>query len=498
MKNKILIGMIVINLLSMISGFIRDSSIAIQMGATSISDVFMFIINLPTVLFSALGWVIMSTFIPIYTDIKMNQDDKRLNKFTNTFIKICLLICLMLVILLCFYNRVTINILAPGFYGDEFNLTKNLFFIIIPSLIFLGISFCIVAILNANKKMIWTSLLGVPINIITIFATIFIYPKYGIELTTLAITIGSIVPILIFMYPLKDTGFKLTKEFDLKDKNIKRTLTIIGPMIIGVMAQQINSMFSGAITSTLASGSLTSYNLANKIVNAAYSSIILIAISYVFPYLAQDYAEKLLDIFKEKVVNFIHLIFIVLLPITILIIELSEEIVILLYGYGNFTSEAINLTSNILVLSSIGIIFMGIRELLSRAYYGAQNTITPMKHNILGIVLNIILGICLARRYGVLGVAIASSGSIIVSTFTIIYKFKKDFSIPKQSILTYIKYFLLCIIVISATSFIRENLINTTNVFFTIILTSIFSLVIYIMALIIFRVDIKSYLNTFK
>lgn len=498
MKNKILIGMIIINLFSMISGFIRDSCIAIQMGATYESDIFMFIINLPIVLFSAIGWVIMSTFIPIYTDIKMNQSDEKLNKFINTFIKICLLICSTLVIVLCIFNKLTINILAPGFYGIAFTLTKNLFFIIIPSLIFLAILYCIVAILSANKKMLWTSLLGIPINIITIFAIAFIYPKYGIELTTFAITIGSFVQIFIFIYPLKSTGFKLSKDFDLSDNNIKRTITIIGPMIIGVMAQQINSMFSGAITSTLASGSLTAYNLATKIVNAAYSSIILIGISYIFPYLAQDYAENLVEKFKDKVVSFIHLIFIVLLPITILIIELSEEIITLLYGYGNFSSESISLTSNILILSSISIIFMGIRELLGRSYYGAQNTITPMKHNILGIVINITLGFYLSRVYGVIGVAIASSISVIVSTITILYKFKKDFCIPKQTLVIYIKYFILSIAIIIATKFIKNIFIHSMNDFFTIILTSIFSLIIYCVLLIIFKIDIKYYLKMFK
>ena len=497
MKNKVLIGMILINLFSMISGFIRDSSIAIQMGATSISDVFMFIINIPTVLFSALGWVIMSTFIPIYTDIKINEDNERLNKFTNTFIKVCVLVCLVLVVLLVVFNKASINILAPGFTGDEFKLTKNLFFIIMPSLIFLGVSSCIVAILNANKKMLWVSLLGVPINIITILATVFVYPKCGIKLTTLTITIGSIIQMLIFVYPLKSTGFKLSKEFDLKDKNIKRTLTIIGPMIIGVMAQQINSLFSGAITSTLESGSLTSYNLATKIVNAAYNSLILIGISYLFPYLAQDYAENLFERFKEKVLSFIHLIFIILLPVTILIIELSEEIITLLYGYGNFTAEAINLTSSILILSSIGIVFMGIRELLSRAYYAAKNTVTPMKHNILGIVINIILGIYLAKIYGVIGVAIASSVSVIVSTVTILFNFKKEFSIPKSSISIYIKYFLLSVMFIIITSFIRGILINNMDVFMTIVITGILSLIIYIILLVIFRIDVKSYFKKF-
>lgn len=490
-SKKTLIGMILINLISILSGFIRDSSIATSLGATATSDVFMFVINLPTVLFSALGWVIMSTFVPAYTDVMINSDTKKLNKFSNTFIKIVIIFTSFIVLMLFIFNNFVIKLLAPGFLGESYILAKRLFFIILPSLIFLSVSSCIVAILNANKKMIWVSMLGIPINIMTIIGVTVIFPNKGIDMATLMVFLGSVMQMILMLFPLNKTKFRFTNDFDLKDENIRKMIFMIGPMIISVMAQQINSLFGGAITSTLAEGSLTAYNLATKIINATYNSIILIGISYIYPYLSHDFASGMIEKFKNNISKSINLIFLVLMPITILLINLNEEIIAILYGYGKFTNDAIIITSKILMISSLGILFMGVRELLYRAYYSAKDTKTPMRYSIWGIVINIIGAITLAKKFDVIGVAIASSVSILISTILIYIKFKKEFNVVVFTPKLVIKYIIISGILFWSVKIIK-NFLNT-GIFTTSIFLGVSAIIIYSLLIIIFRIDIKQY-----
>lgn len=492
-SKKTLIVMVLINLISILSGFIRDSSIAISLGATATSDVFMFIINVPTVLFSSLGWVIMSTFVPTYTDVMINQDRKNLNEFSNTFIKVVVMFTSCIVLILLGFNKFMIKILAPGFLGDSYVLAKQLFFIITPSLIFLSISYCSVAILNASKKMIWVPMLGIPINIMTIVAVILIFPKYGIHMATAIVLVGSILQMILMTIPLIKTPFRFTMYFNLKDENIKKMISMLGPMFIGVMAQQINSIFGGAITSTLTEGSLTSYNLATKIINATYNSIILIGISYIYPYLSHDFASGMIDKFKNTISKSLNLIFLILMPITVLIIHLNEEIITILYGYGKFTSESINITSKILVISSFGILFMGIRELLYRAYYSARNTKTPMKYSVLGIVINIFLAIVLSKKLGIIGVAMASSISILISTVCIYIKFKKEFNSVIFTPMIIIKYIIITVILFYSIKMIKVYI--SYGVFITAIILPITTIFIYILLILILKINIKEYLK---
>lgn len=496
-KRKILLGMIIVNFISMLSGFVRDSSIAATLGSTTLADIFMFTINLPTMIFSSLGWVIMSTFLPAYTDIMVNQDTKKLNEFSNTFIKCVMIIITSIMVLLVIFKKGAIGIMAPGFVDENYKLTEELFIIVLPSLIFLSISSCLVAILNANKKMVWVAGMGIPVNIVTIISILFVYPKYGVHYSIGVVVLGSIFQLLIFLYPLSHTSFRFNAQFNLRDKNIKNILKSIGPMLIGVMAQQINSMFGSAITSTLSAGSLISYNLANKVVNAIYNSIILIGISYMFPYMAQYYANKEFDKFKDNVVKGINLIILILIPITILIIVLNKEVIKVLYGYGKFNYEAITMTGKTLLVSGIGIIFLGIRELLNRAYYSAQNTLVPMKYSIIGISLNVFLALILSMKMEVLGVALASTLSTFISCLMLYHKFKEKFELKLLRRNDIFKYFGIFILLYILSNFIKVQL-NITYEILSGVINGCAVCLLYVMLLLIFRIDIKAYFTIKK
>lgn len=491
-KNKILIFMMIINIISMLFGFLRDSSIAYVLGATNISDIFMFIINLPTVLFSAMSGIIMSTFIPIYSDIKVNGTDREVNKFSNTFMKLMTLISIIIVVLLYIFNKHAIGVLAPGFKGESFNITKNLFFIVIPSLIFLTISSCYSVILNACKKMLWVAGVGIILNVSIILSLLFIYPNYGVEMTVIGVTFGCFMQIVFLLKPTKETGFFLTTDFDLKDNNIKRTIRMIGPMVIGVMAQQINAMFSGAITSMLASGSLTSYNLATKVTNAMYGSVVLIGISFIFPYLSEYFSKGEFDNLIKEVKRAIELILVILIPVTILLLLLNDNIIAILYGHGKFSQEDIKRTGEILFYLSIGIIALGIRELIYRAYYACKNTKKPMLFGVFAIVLNIVLSILLMQKLGVVGVALGYSSAVVISCICIYFCFKKDMkvkSLVSKKDIT--KYVLIAVILYFGGLLIKSLILKIISVnILVLIIVSAIIMVLYLGLIILFRIEI--------
>lgn len=481
-NKKILVGMVLINLVGMISGLLRDSSITYALGATALSDVFIFTINLPTTLFSTLGWVIMSTFVPTYTEVRMNKSVEETNRFSNTFIKVMILIAAVIVVGLCVFNKQSVSILAPGFAGESFELARKLFIIIVPSLIFLTMTSCVSAILNSHKKLIWVYSIGIPLNIITILSVLYIYPIRGIEAATIFVLIGSVLQLFIVFIPLFKTEYKVTLDFDIKNSHIRNIVTMIGPMFIGIMAQQINVMFGSAVTSTLDSGSLTAYSLSTKVVNLAYNSIILIGISYIFPYLIDDLVNNERNKFREKIKSSINVIILILVPITVLFIVLNKEIIAVLYGYGNFTKEAINLTGLILIYSSIGIISLGIRELVFRAYYALKDTKTPMKYSVIGIVINIVIVLLLVKKAGVIGVAIGNTVSIIISSLLIWIKAKKDFEI--ESVLSYFdifKYVIISGILVIISKYIALFASNHVNTFFVLIITGTITMIVYLL-----------------
>ena len=139
--------------LSRITGLIRDILFANFLGATMISDAFMFAFRLPNLFRRILSEGAMtSVFIPLYSEIKKN--DKVLSlKFSSAIFLLFFIITLILsVISLIYANQITL-FLAPGFQTSPDIFLHSVFLvrIIFPFLIFVTLSAFFSAILNANN-----------------------------------------------------------------------------------------------------------------------------------------------------------------------------------------------------------------------------------------------------------------------------------------------------------------------------------------------------------
>ena len=96
-----------------------------------------------------------------------------------------------------------------------------------------------------------------------------------------------------------------------------------------------------------------------------------------------------------------------------------------MFGRGAFDYDAIKMSSSALFFYSIGMVGMGIREVLARAFYSLQDTKTPVINATVGVFINIVLNIILSKYLGVGGLALATSISALVTAALMFVSFKK-------------------------------------------------------------------------
>ncbi|MFL0246230.1 murein biosynthesis integral membrane protein MurJ [Candidatus Clostridium stratigraminis] len=498
-KFNLLIGMILINFVSIILGFLRDSSIVYKLGANQNSDAFIFITTLPITLFSAIGWVVSTTFVPIYTHIKNNESEGNANLFASNFLNILFLIVTIIVVILQLFRVQVIRILAPGFNGETFQTVLNLASIILPSMLCYVITYCFVGILTSHKNLIWTSAIGIPTNLFLILGILFFYNWYGLKGATEFSFIGSIAQFAMLIIPLKKIGFKYITYINIRDSHILEALKMIGPMIIGVMAIQINSLVTSMIASTLNPGTITSINLGMKVNNSIYNSLVFIIITYTFPFLAEAISKKDIDKFNVLIYGGLQLVFLILLPIAVNLIFFRKEVITILFGHGNFSGKNILTTSFILIFYSASLLFMGIKDLINRVFYATKNTKTPMYNSIISICINIILSIALAHYWGVYGLAASSAVATITAALLLYRSLIKGFDIENKRILVMIlKIAIICLFLYVFLSLIKSILAGKLILLAYFFVTGTLGVGFYIICLWIFKVDIKSLLSLFS
>ena len=148
----------------------------------------------------------------------------------------------------------------------------------------------------------------------------------------------------------------------------------------------------------------------NSIQEILVTSVVVIVFTNVSKLVAANHYDEV-DIIFQKSVKLLRFF---LIPAMIGLIILSETVIIVMYGRGEFNSEAVKLTSLCLIGYSIGLCFMASREVLVKIFYSYKKTKITLISSLVGIILNIIFNLILSKFLGVFGLAISTSISAIL------------------------------------------------------------------------------------
>ncbi|OSB10005.1 murein biosynthesis integral membrane protein MurJ [Paraclostridium bifermentans] len=413
---KAAVGLMAATLIAKILGFGRELALASAYGASGTSDAFLVAMNIPAVIFSAIGTSLGTAFIPLYCDLEAKQGKKASLKFSNNVLNIVVLLCLITSLVGVVFTEPIVKLFAVGFKGET--LTQAIYFtrVLILGMAFLGMSYIMMAFLQVKENFVIPGLMSVPYNmliIISIFLSVSINPNLLPWGTLIGLSLQ-----FVFQYPFaRKKGFKYRPYINLKDEYLKKMLWLIGPVLIGVAVTQVNSIVDRTIASTLVEGSISALNYATKLNQFVMGMFIVSISSVIYPMLSKLSTENNKKKFKESIVTAINVVTLIIIPISVGAIILAEPIVKLLFQRGEFDSRATQMTAIALIFYSIGMLGFGLRDILGKIFYSLQDTKTPMINGIIAMVLNIVLNLAFVKytNMGLGGLAFATSISSLVT-----------------------------------------------------------------------------------
>jgi putative peptidoglycan lipid II flippase len=153
--------------------------------------------------------------------------------------------------------------------------------------------------------------------------------------------------------------------------------------------------------------------------------IVISIVTVMYPLISKMAAEKNFAGLKRALSQAISGINLLVIPATVGAMIFAEPIVRMLFGRGAFDEQAIMLTSVALFFYALGMVGIGLREVLSRAFYSLRDTKTPMYNATIAVTLNIVLNIILSRFIGLGGLALATSISALFCTFLLFISLRK-------------------------------------------------------------------------
>ncbi len=414
---KTAIFMVAATLLSKVFGMLRDVLLASNYGTANEAIAYETASRIPILLFDfVLGGVITASFIPIFNEILVKKDKKEAMAFANKYVNLILALTTLISVLGIAASGLLVELLAPDIAPEAHTLAVSLLRIMFPMMIFCGLAFSFVGILQSLGEFNLPALISLVSNGIIVLYFIFLDKYFGIWGLAAAMLIGWMAQAAVQIPCAAKLGYRYSPTLDLRSPYIKRSLSMALPILVSTWAQPVCTIIGTRFASSLEDGrAIIALNYSNRLNIIIVGVFSFVATNLLFPMISRAATSGDTKQASRFTNISLKLLLLVIIPISVGAVILAEPIIALIYGRGEFTASDVALTATALRYLALGMPFMAVNEVLTKLFFAKQNTRVPMISAVCAMIADLVLAVILCNLFGLAGIALAASLAVAVN-----------------------------------------------------------------------------------
>ncbi len=402
-------------MLSKVLGLVRDSMIGAYFATGMDAEAFLTASRLPTTLFDmVIGGVISATFIPVFNDIWTKEGKDNAMRFLNKFVTLVLTASVAIAVFAIIFAHPLVSFLAPEYAAEKHDLTVQLTTIMMPMIIFTGLAYSFVGLLQSMGEYNIPSIISLVSNAAIIVYFILFGNKFGVKGLSVTMVIAWSLQLIVQIPSLRKFKVRFRPNFHFRDKHIKQAIVLAIPMLISTWVQPLYTIVNTRIASGT-DGAVAMLDYANRLYTIVVGVFSFVVTNLIFPKLSRANSADNSDEADSLIVTSLKAILLIITPLSAGFIILSPSVTSIIYEHGKFTADKIALVAQILSCYSVGMIALAVNEILSKAFFSMQNSRTPMKNSIISMVGNIVLAYVFYNIFGINGLALAAAGGSFIN-----------------------------------------------------------------------------------
>ncbi|MFH2057883.1 MAG: murein biosynthesis integral membrane protein MurJ [Pseudomonadota bacterium] len=407
--------------LSRVIGVFREMTIAGIGGIRADVDAYQIAFVIPEILNHIVAAGFLSiTFIPIFTHYLINRQDQEGYRVFSIIMNTFGLVLLGFILVGMIWAPQIVGFFAPGIHNPAtFDLAVKMTRIIIPAQFFFFIGGLLMAIQFAREKFFIPALAPLIYNVCIILGGVLLGPAMGMEGFAWGVLAGAFLGnFALQVIGAKQLGTRYFFIFSFGHPDLIKYVKLTLPLMLGLtmtFSMEILLKFFGSF---LDPGSIASMNYAIRIMFilvGLFGQAVGVA-SY--PYMARLAKNKDLTDLNQLLNNTLKFIFLVI-PISVLFMVLSREIVTILFQRGQFDAAATAVTAGILPFFMVGAFAFAAQNIVSRGYYAIQNTLFPVIFTSLCVIASLPVIWLFMKMMGARGVALGLSITVAIQCFVL-------------------------------------------------------------------------------
>ena len=408
--------MMALTLIGKVLGLYRDRLLAVHYSTGAAANAFFTASRIPRVFFDAVfASAIAACFIPVFSEYLEKKGKREAFRFAGSFITVIALLTGALTLAGMAFPQPLVALFADYADPATTQLAVSLTRVMFPTVLFSGVAFSLVGVLQAQDHFTAPALMSAVSNGVIILYFFTLDAKLGIFGLAGAYLAGWLLQGVIQVPPLGRLGFRYRPGLDLRSEGMRKVFALMGPVMVSTWVQPINQVINGRYGSRLYGGAGTSaLEYASNLYLVIAGTFILSVTNVIFPRLSRLTAGGREGEFQDTIRQTLRVCLFLVLPMTAGLTAVARPLISLIYGGGQFDDFSTGITAAALSWMSLGMVGYAVQNILSRAYFAKQQGRAPLIAGGASILVNLALCQALAGRFQVAGLALSSAISSTV------------------------------------------------------------------------------------
>ena len=383
-------------LASRITGFIRDTLLAILFGAGFAMDAFVVAFRIPNLLRRLFAEGAFSqAFVPVLGEYRGRKGDAATREFAGKVLALLAVVLFIATLIGVVAAPLIVYLSAFGFAKDpaKFELTVTMLRICFPYILFVSLVSFSAGLLNTYGSYKAPAFTPVLLNLSFIAFALAVAPHLDTPILALAwaVFFGGLAQ-LAFQVPfLKRIGMWPRARWAPRDEGVTRILKLMAPAALGVSVAQVSLLINTQIASWLGDGAVSWLYFADRLMEFP-SALLGVALGTVLlPTLVRHHASEDVGAYSRLLDWGLRVALALAAPAAVALAILAVPLVSTLFWHGEFLRHDVMMTRNALIAYAVGLAGIILVKVLAPGFYARQNIATPVKVAVATLVVTQVL-----------------------------------------------------------------------------------------------------------
>jgi putative peptidoglycan lipid II flippase len=433
----------VLTMMSRILGMLRDMGFSGFLGCSNVMDIWVIAFKVPNLSRRIFGeGALASSFIPVYVE-QLDLGRAQARRLSGA-------VALALFIVLTSMTAAGMALLTLYAHGAGILPETQRMLMLTATMLPYMVMICLVAafagILQSHRHFAAPAAAPILLNTVIITALLIsglVFKKGAydqIGFVAVSVLVAGLLQLGLQWWVLRRLDALPRYNWQFNSEPFRRVMLLMGPMVIGLTATQLNTLADDVIAKVLSgssakgesfqllghtlrypewAGCVSSLFYAQRLYQFPLGVLGISLATAIFPIMSTEAAQGDLAGMCHTLRRGIRGALFVALPATAGLFLVATPLVSTIFEQGQFTATDTPLVSQTLVFYALGLTGYFLQQLLTRAFYALQESRVPCRSALLAVGINVLLNLILIWPLGRRGLALATALSAYVQVWVL-------------------------------------------------------------------------------